>query len=202
MPLTKEGGTMGSYYDTLLKMGVAQTPLPSSGACGFGYYVGTTWCPVKPTLPPNTACTKSIGGCTDDEIDALLTNFITAYPEISISLHEESPHNSAPGIAYYRAITRRLHCLYPGYTCVSDACTTERFYLLLAHYLVTSQGNGADFNPNTVASVHTGDASISFNTAYTDSVARNPFFLWLTKSPYGNTLLMYIKSQQGYPIVV
>lgn len=191
---------MASYYDILLQMGIANMPLPSSGACGYGRYIGTTWCPPHPVVPPNTACTRSIGDLTDDEIEALLTSFITAYPEVNISLHDDT--QGAPGIGYYRAITRRLHCLYPGYTCVQDACTTERFYLLLAHYLVTSQGNGADYNANTVASVHTGDASISFNTSYTDSVAGNPFFLWLTKSPYGNTLLMYIKSQQGYPIIV
>lgn len=173
---------MPSNYEILLSMGKATPPITTYYNCYPSYISYVPWC-TDPSHQPPQSCT-TVDTLPHEQQEALVTQFTTLYPLFS------SKENLLQ-------VIHHVTCLYPGHSCIDSECAKARFFLLLAHYL-TMLENPAD-TASAVASSSVGDTSISYDTSNVQG--RSPFFLWLSKTPYGRQLLN-ILTMQGLPIVV
>lgn len=145
-------------------------------------------------LPVAKQCAKRLADLTDEETKTLLQNFATLYHELSITLDD-----SLTGLPFYAAKLKQLACLYPDYACIDSDCEIQRFYLLLAHFLVTD--HDPDYKQNVMSSAHVGDSSVSYDTSFTSRLQSNPFYLWLSRTKYGYQLLTLLQMESGIVIV-
>lgn len=181
-----------SQYELLLRMGVTQYPVTNQCNAFFPRYVGFYSGCDKRT--PTHICEHKLADLDDEALTVLLQEFNTLYPELGISLHDDNT-----GLSHYLAKSRHIACLYPQYTCLDSRCEKQKCFLLLAHYLTLDKD--PSYKQNVLSSASVGDASTSFDTSFTNNLNKNPFFLWLSKTKYGNELLTLIRMNSGVVVV-
>lgn len=178
-----------THYELLMRMGRAPIPveMPSSY---IPSYIGYSPCLPNFMPPPEgVVCSKHASSLSDDELETLLTGyFFVTYPEL-LSITN----------AQKRALVlaKQLRCRFPSLACLDTDCSTDRFFLLLAHYLATPDDE--DGNGNAVSSAHVGDTSVSYDTSTTQRLPW--FFLQLSKTRYGRELITLLDNATGIVVV-
>lgn len=177
------------HYSLLYNMGLASQPVVSpQNPCYPSYIMYTPPC-VPAVVPPPLFCDRDLHDHTLEELLELINEFTTAFPEL-----KKDPYEAT----IYLPFLHKLACMYPDLTCVSPPCEKYKFFLLLAHYY-SLQNSTSNDSINAISSSSVGDVSISYDTTHTQKMS--PFFVWLSKTPYGRDLIALLKSKPGIVVV-
>lgn len=176
------------YYNLLFRMGVPTQPVQPPYSTCYPTYLSyfppcTSYDP-----PPPIDCSQHLSTLTDEERSQLIDDFTTLFPEL-----KGTPHDPT---VFYPSLNK-LQCLYPDFTCVDTPCSKMKLFLLLAHYHTLDLNQNDSINSLSSSSV--GDVSLSYDTTHTQRLS--PFFIWLSKTPYGRELIALLKSKPGIVVV-